>query len=130
MSSSSATSTSLGEEYARAVAAKDADALRRVLRPDLDFRAMTPSRFWEASDAATVIDDIVFGKWFEPSDEIRELISVETSEVGSRNRVGYRFRVENPDGVHLVEQQAFYETDGAQISWLRIMCAGYLPLTD
>ena len=51
MTQSSATSTSLGEEFARAIAAKDADALRRVLHPELEFRAMTPRRFWEADDA-------------------------------------------------------------------------------
>lgn len=124
------TSTSLGEQFARAIAAKDAGALRRVLSPELDFRAMTPSRFWEASDAGTVVDDIVFGKWFEPTDEIRELLSVETGDVEHRHRVGYRMRVDNADGAHLVEQQAFYDERDGQIVWLRIMCAGYVPITD
>jgi hypothetical protein len=130
MTDSSTKSTTLGEDFARALAAKDADGLRRVLRPELDFRAMTPGRFWEADNAETVIDEIVFGKWFEPSDEIRELIAVETATIGHRNRVGYRLRVENADGTHLVEQQAFYEAEDERIVWLRIMCAGYVPVTD
>ena len=33
--------------------------------------------------------------------------------------------MENPDGPHLVEQQAYYEHDGVRITWLRVMCAGF-----
>jgi hypothetical protein len=94
----------LGERFAHALAAKDADALRGLLEPALDFRAMTPGRFWEANGSVAVIDDILLGQWFEPSDDIKEVISVETGTVGRRHRVGYCFRVENPDGPHLVEQ--------------------------
>jgi hypothetical protein len=90
---------------------------------------MTPRDFGEANDADTVVDDILLGKWFEPSDEIREVISVETAAIGRRQRVGYRFRVENPDGEYLVEQQAYYEPDGDQIGWLRVMCVGFLPVS-
>ena len=53
----------IGEQFVRALAAKDATALKALLHPDIDF----------------------------------------------------------------LEQQAYYETDGDQISWLRIMCAGYQP---
>jgi len=62
---------------------------------------MTPGRFWEASDAATVVDGVLLGQWFEPSDEIKELLGVETASVGQRHRVGYRLRVENLDGQHV-----------------------------
>ena len=40
--------------------------------------------------------------------------------------MGYRFKVERPDGEFIIEQQAYYETDGERISWLRIMCSGFL----
>lgn len=42
--------------------------------------------------------------------------------------VGYRFLVNRPDGDFIIEQQAYFETDGATISWLRIMCTGFLPV--
>jgi len=119
----------VGEEFVQALGRKDANALRQLLRPDVDFRAMTPGRFWEASDADSVVDDIFLGKWFEPTDDIREVIAVDTATVGKRQRVGYRFLVENPDGPHVVEQQAYYESDGGRIGWLRVMCAGYQPIT-
>ena len=108
----------IGERFATALAAKDADGLRELLQPELDFRAMTPGQFWEADDSATVIDDVLLGQWFEPSDEIKELLSVETASVGQRNRVGDQLRVENLDGEHLVKQQAYYEHDGHRIGWL------------
>jgi hypothetical protein len=28
----------------------------------------------------------------------------------------------------MVEQQAYYETDGDRITWIRIVCAGFLPV--
>jgi hypothetical protein len=48
--------------------------------------------------------------WFEPSDEIEEVPSVESSKVAERDRVAYRPRVRNPDGLFLVAQQASYDT--------------------
>ncbi len=115
-----------GEEFARALAGKDAAALKALLQPDVDFRAMTPSRFWESTDADVVVDDFILGKWFGPTDDITEVIDVETSDVGERHRVAYRLKVTNADGEFLVEQQGYFDTDGDRISWMRIMCAGYL----
>lgn len=120
-------SDSLGTRFAHALARKDADALRALLRPDVSFRAMTPNAFWEADDAGVAIDDILLGRWFEPSDDIDELVAVETAVISNRERVGYRFKVKNADGSYVVEQQAFLEPDGERIGWLRIMCAGFLP---
>jgi hypothetical protein len=116
----------IGEQFARALAGRNAPALKGLLRPDLDFRAMTPSRFWESADADTVVDEIMFGTWFKAKDRITDVVSIDTADVGSRHRVGYRFKVTRPDGDYLVEQQAYFETEGDRISWLRIMCAGYV----
>jgi hypothetical protein len=122
--------TNVGERFVAALAAKDRDALTGLLQPDVDFRALTPSRFWEANDAATVVDDTMLGHWFEPQDVITEVIETESGRVGRRARLRYRLAVTSPDGPHVVEQQAYYETDGERISWLRIMCAGYLPADE
>lgn len=29
---------------------------------------------------------------------------------------------------YLVEQQAYYRTDGPRITWMRVLCSGYQPL--
>lgn len=47
-----------------------------------------------------------------------------------RQRVGYRLRVRNDDGLHLVEQQAYLSERDGRIGWLRVMCAGYRPVTE
>ncbi|MGZ4674114.1 MAG: hypothetical protein ACXVH5_09590 [Ilumatobacteraceae bacterium] len=118
----------LGERFARALADKDAAGLKGLLRSDVDFRAMTPGRFWEATDIDVIVDDTMLGTWFEPQRKITEVLAIESDSLGEMDRVGYRFKVERPEGAFVIEQQAYYETDGEKISWLRIMCSGFIPV--
>lgn len=120
-------SNGLGDAFARAVAAKDHDRIRELLHPEVDFRGMTPGRIWEATDPAGVINALSL--WFEDSDEIEELLALDLDAFADRERVGYRLRVRNPDGEHLVEQQAYLSERGTQIGWLRIMCSGFRPVS-
>ena len=120
----------IGERFARALADKDASALKALLRTDVDFKAMTPGKFWEAHDADVIVDETMLGTWFQPERRITETLAVDTDTLGSMDRVGYRFQVRRPDGDFTIEQQAYYETDGDRISWLRIMCTGFLPLGE
>ena len=117
--------TPVGEKFARAVAAKDASALLELLAPEVDFRALTPGRFWETSSAAEVVNEVIFGHWFEPTDRIEGIEAIEHGVVVDRERVGYRFRVTNPKGSFLVEQQAYLSAGNGGIDWLRIVCSGY-----
>jgi hypothetical protein len=119
----------LGEQFARALADKDAAGLKALLRPGVDFRAMTPSRFWASNDVDEIVDETILGTWFEPTRRITELVSVETGRMGSLERVAYRFTVDRPDGKFTIEQQAYFESDGATIAWLRIMCTGFVPIS-
>jgi hypothetical protein len=115
--------TTLGEDFARAIAAKDHARVRELLHPVLDFRAMTPGRVWEAAGPEDVITAL--GLWFERTDVIEGIDSLEVDRFADRERVGYRFRVRNADGSHLVEQQAYLSERDGRIGWLRIMCSGY-----
>jgi hypothetical protein len=115
----------LGEDFVAALSARSGDQLRAVLAPDVDFKALTPGRFWEATDADAVVDDIILGKWFEDSDHIRDVVDVQTGVLPDSERVGYLLRVDNADGEFLVEQQAYYEQDDGRISWMRVVCSGY-----
>jgi len=119
--------TSAGEQFAQALAAKDGARMKDLLAPSVDFRAMTPGRFWEGSEAAAIVDDTILGTWFAPDRVITGLVSVETDTVAAVDRVGYRLAVRRPDGEFTVEQQAYYATEDGRISWLRIMCTGFLP---
>ncbi len=73
---------------------------------EIDFRGLTPRRDWEASDPDAVIGSVL-RQWFEDADEIEELVKVETDSFADRERVGYRFRVRNPEGLFEVEQQVY-----------------------
>jgi hypothetical protein len=120
----------IGERFAQAVADKDARALEALLTPDIDFRAMTPRQFWEASPAAAVVHEIIFGKWFTVADHIEASEVVGTSTIADCHRVGYRLRLTNSTGSFVVEQPAFFGVVDGRIGWLRIMCSGFRRRSD
>ena len=121
----------LGSDFARALAEKDAPRLSRLFAPELDFRAMTPRKTWQAHTADDVLE-IVFGRWFEDGDRIDSLERLETDSFADRERVGYRLAVSNPEGHFLVEQQAYLSEgtgeDEGKIAWMRVLCSGYRPV--
>jgi hypothetical protein len=119
----------LGERFARALAAKDYEGMTSLLHPQVDFRGMTPNTFWQATGSREVIEKIL-PSWFEESDRIDRLLSVENDQVGDRQRVGYRFAVSNADGDFIVDQQAYYESAGGAITWMRVLCSGWRPRHD
>jgi hypothetical protein len=118
--------TTLGAEFARALAAKEFDRILELLHPEIDFRGLTPSRTWEASDPEAVISQVL-RQWFEDSDEIEALEHLEIDSFADRDRVGYRFSVNNPDGRFLVEQQAYLAERDGRIGWMRVVCSGFRP---
>ena len=75
--------TTLGADFARALAAKDSAAIRELIHPEIDFRGLTPNRTWEAKDRDELIS-ILLGSWFEDDDEIEALESVESDTVADR----------------------------------------------
>jgi hypothetical protein len=112
----------LGRAFAEAVGAKDFDRMAALMHPDIDFRAMTPGRVWEAPDAERVLSD-VFRRWWE-DDDIDELLSVETDAFADIEHVSYRYRGRSEDEPFIAEQQAYYRVRNGQIEWMRIMCSG------
>jgi hypothetical protein len=116
----------LGRRFAEALGRKDFEALIALLDAHIDFRGLTPRHVWEASDAHGVVHNIV-SRWFEDSDELEEILSIETGSVSDRRRVSYRFRGRNADGPFLVEQQAYYTERDGRINWMRVLCSGLRP---
>lgn len=115
-----------GRRFVEAIAARSPQALTGTLSPDVDFKALTPRRFWEASAPDAVVE-VVFGSWFEDQDRITGLTAVVEDEVADTSRIGYRFDLELPDGPYVVEQQAYYRSGDAGIDYLRIVCSGFRP---
>ncbi|MDQ6806760.1 MAG: hypothetical protein M3065_17775 [Actinomycetota bacterium] len=97
-----------------------------LLDSEIDFRGLTPSRSWEASGADAVLETVL-GHWFEDSDEIEQVVSLDTDAFADCQRVAYRFHVHNPDGEFVVEQQAYYTERDGQITWMRVLCSGFRP---
>ena len=119
----------LARRFAEAVAARDAVALRSLFGSDLDFRGLAPGRAWEASTPDALVNDVILGAWFEPGDVVDRIESVQAARFGSRTRIGYRFRGTNASGSFTVEQQAFLDLTDGKITWLRMLCSGFVPIT-
>ncbi|MFT3863661.1 MAG: hypothetical protein QM729_05255 [Solirubrobacterales bacterium] len=122
-------STSLGASFAAAPAAKDFERIRVLVHPEVDFRGLTPRRDWEASDPETLISSVL-RQWFADSDQIEKLEKLETDAFADRERVGYRFRVRNPEGLFEVEQQVYIGERDGRIGWMRSVCSGYRPIEE
>jgi hypothetical protein len=119
----------IGAEFARALAAKDFGQILELMHPEIDFRALTPRRNWEASDPDAVVTTVL-RQWFEESDEIEAVERIESDAFADRERIGYRFSGRNPDGPFLVEQQAYLTTRDGRIAWMRVLCSGFRPDTS
>jgi len=117
----------LGVEFANALAAKDFARIADLFHPEVDFRGLTPRRSWEAADPGSLVSEVL-RQWFEDSDEIEAVERLEADAFADRERVGYRFRVRNPEGLFLVEQQAFLSAREGRIGWMRVLCSGYRPI--
>jgi hypothetical protein len=77
----------LGADFAHALAAKDVSRMLDLMHPEIDFRGMTPSRTWEASDPDAAIS-VLLRHWFEDKDEIEALDRLESDAFADRQRVG------------------------------------------
>lgn len=122
--------TGLAHQYTAALAAKDAAALRALFAAEVDFRGLTPGRVWEAATADELISNVIFGAWFEPGDVIERIESVQAGQVGPRARIGYQLRVVSGGGTFAVEQQVFADRADGKITWLRVLCSGFVPVPD
>ena len=117
-----------GTRFANALAAKDTEAMLALLSPQIEFRALTPRRSWEADDPQAVLE-IIFGNWFEDSDRIEALESVDTDAVADREQLRYRLSVSNPEGSFVVEQQGYLTAgEDGRIECMRLVCSGYRPV--
>ena len=117
-----------GERFARALAHQDKDALCAVLADTVDFQALTPRRHWQASTGRQAAEEIILGTGSMPG---RRSSSCARWPPGR-----WRTASTSPTGCgcartahdYLVEQQAYYRTDGPRITWMRILCSGYQPI--
>jgi hypothetical protein len=109
--------------FVDAILARDFSRARSLLHPDIDFRAMTPNRVWEADGPASVEE--VLRAWFEhPDRSVERVDPTEPAYVEDTLRVGWRVYGSNAEGPFIYEQQAYVREDDGQVVWLRLMCSG------
>src|SRR4051794_14081564 len=117
----------VADAFAQAIVARDISRAVALLDPAIDFRAMTPSRVWEAEGPADV--ERTFRQWLEdPDEEVHDIEATETAEIVDTLRVGWRVRISDADGLHLFEQQAYVREHEGRITWMRVICSGFRPL--
>jgi hypothetical protein len=112
--------------FVDAILAGDLSRARSLLHPDIDFRAMTPNRVWEADGPAGVEE--VLRAWFEhPERDVERVDPTEPASVEDTLRVGWRVHGRDADGPFMFEQQAYLRENDGQVVWLRVMCSGPRP---
>jgi len=116
----------LGPAFAHALARGDFAQVTEVLCADIEFRAVTPRRFWEAQTAEETLD--ILHTWFDPPRVVDEVLAVRTDVVADRHSVTYRFAGEQPEGRFVIEQHAYYTERDDRIGWMRLVCSGFRPV--
>ena len=123
----STTEQSIAGELVDAIVGRDFERARGLLDADIDFRAMTPNRIWEAEGPAEVED--VLRAWLaDPDEKIDSVEATAPMTVEDTQRVGWRVRGRGADGPFVFEQQVYLRETGGRIGWLRIMCSGTRPV--
>ena len=117
------TDEAVGPAFARALAVRDFERLRSFLDPDVEFRALTPRRDWEAAGDADTVG--LFRGWFDEETIVNEIEDVATHPVGDRRHLAYRFRGRDADGPFVVEQQVYFTERDGRIDWMSMMCSGF-----
>jgi hypothetical protein len=122
------TSTTLGHALLDRLMAADWDGAGALLSADVQFRAITPRKFFELESRSDVI--AAFRNWFLAG--WRDGVDgVEDGAVEGRARLRYRVRWTDAYGQPFVfEQQVYYEADDSGITWIELMCSGHIPVTS
>ncbi|MEA2522029.1 MAG: hypothetical protein QOI81_1675 [Actinomycetota bacterium] len=126
MATSHEVEVALGRRFVDALSAKNTDGLAAIFDPQVDFRGLTPGNDWHATSPAGVVE-IVLGSWFEPTDHVREVVYVEEGRFADRVQLRYRLRVENDEGMFVVEQQGYFSAERGSITRMSVVCSGFRP---
>lgn len=113
------------EAFILAVSKKYDSGLSAALTRDARFRGLTPNDEWDARSPDEIVK-ILFGSWFDPHDEITNLISYDVHNLADRVGFIYRMRGTNPGGDFIVEQQGYATlAEDGRIADISIVCSGF-----
>lgn len=124
-----ATESRIGAALVDAIVARDIARAGALLHPEIDFRAMTPNRVWEAESPAGV--EAVLREWLEdPDEDVNGIEATQPVALEDTARIGWLVHISDSDGPHVFEQQAYVRERDGLIAWMRLMCSGWIPLGD
>jgi len=113
------------EEFVNAIAARDYALLQACLGPQIRFRALIPPGLREREGARETVH--LLRSWFEGVDRL-EILDRGVKPIAHRAHVWYRLRAFYPDAdPEVIEQSAYCEVEGGQITAMDLVCSGYLP---
>jgi hypothetical protein len=114
-----------GPAFAHALAARDFDKLQSLLHTEVEFRALTPRRSWEADGDSPTVD--LFRNWFDEATVIERVEHVGLDAVGDRQHLVYRFSGHDDEAPFVIEQHVYFTERDGRIDWMRMMCSGFRP---
>ena len=120
-----ATDERAGPAFAHALAARDFDKLQSLLHTEVEFRALTPRRSWEADGDSPTVD--LFRNWFDEATVIEQVEHVGLDAVGDRQHLVYRFSGHDDEAPFVIEQHVYFTERDGRIDWMRMMCSGFRP---
>jgi hypothetical protein len=117
----------LAGSFLEGLAAQDFARLGAALTADARLRALLPRGLREWAGADVIAGQ--FAHWFGGTEDF-ELAEAAVGAVGGRLHLHWRLRLRAErlgTGWFTVEQQAYADTAGGGITWLDLLCTGYLP---
>ncbi len=115
---------SLGQAFAEAFTAMEEGRLGGLLHAEVDFRALTPNKTWQAKGPDDVVSEVI-RPWLADAEAIDELVDVTTHEFSDTESVTYRFRGRDSEGEYVCEQHAYLTERDGLIDWMRVVCSGF-----
>lgn len=113
------------DTFLTALTGRDFDLLATCLSPAARARLLLPRGPEEISGREPIARRLE--GWFAPATEF-EVLSTNSTEVGSRHRLTWRFRTVRPGRPReVVEQVAFCDLGREGIDRIDLMCSGFLP---
>jgi hypothetical protein len=116
----------VGEKLVEAIRAQDWAAPESCFADDVQFRALIPPGFREASDRSSATAHLM--RWFGDADTI-EILESRVEPIEDRTAVTYRLRL-HEDRWYVVEQKAFFDVSERWITHMDLLCSGFRPLAE
>jgi hypothetical protein len=115
---------SLGQAFAEAFTAGEEERIVRLLHAEVDFRALTPNKTWQAKGPGDVVSEVI-RPWLADAQVIDELVEITTHAFSDTESVTYRFRGRDSEGEYICEQHAYLTEREGLIAWMRVVCSGF-----